>query len=256
MKFKNRTALITGAGRGIGRAIALAFAEEGADLILTARTESELKEVRAACAAKGVKARNVVADLAQRQAVDEIFQAVDGTHVDILVNNAAIGSGADPRPLIDYDDAFWDRTLQINLTAPYRLSKGVLPGMIKAGHGRIINISSIMGKTGFIHGAAYCASKHGLNGLTKSLALEVVKDGITVNAICPGGVKTRTGMSRASYEMKRQNKTLEQLEAGSTPLGRILRPEEISPLAVFLASDEALGITGACYNVDAGTVLW
>lgn len=256
MKLKNRTALITGAGRGIGRAIALSFANEGADVVLTARTEAELDEVRTACAGKGVKARAIVADLARREAVDDIFKALDGARIDILVNNAAIGSGADPRPLLNYDDAFWDRSLQVNLTAPYRLCKGVLPGMIQARHGRIINISSIMGKTGFIFGSAYCASKHGLNGLTKSLALEVVKDGITVNAICPGGVKTRTGMSRATFEMKRQNKTLEQLESGSTPLGRILTPEEIAPMAVFLASDEALGITGVCVNVDAGTVLW
>lgn len=256
MKFKNQTALITGAGRGIGRAIALAFAAEGADLILTARTETELEEVRERCGAFGVKVTNIVADLAQRDAPDRIFQGVGESRIDILVNNAAIGSGADPRPLVSYDDAFWDKTLQINLTVPYRLSKGVLPGMLKARHGRIINISSIMGKTGFLHGAAYSASKHGLQGLTKSLALEVVKDGITVNAICPGGVKTRTGMSRAAYEIKRQGKTLEELEAGSSPLGRLLTPEEISPLAVFLASDGAIGITGACYNVDGGSVLW
>jgi NAD(P)-dependent dehydrogenase (short-subunit alcohol dehydrogenase family) len=168
MKLNKRTALITGAGRGIGRAIALAFAREGADLILTARTLNELDEVRTECASKGVKATNITADLAQPGAVDNLFQIIGGEHVDILVNNAGSGSSAKPAPTIAFDDRFWDETLYLNVTVPYLLSKRVLPGMIRARHGRIINIASIAGKIGSFHGVAYSASKHALLGLTRS----------------------------------------------------------------------------------------
>ena len=255
MKLKNHTALITGAGRGIGRAIALAFAREGADVILVARTQAELSEVRAECEALGTKAQTVVADLAQPDAVDSIFRAIAGGSVDILVNNAAVGSGEDPRPVVSFDDAFWAKSIHVNLTVPYLLSKRVLPGMLKAKWGRIINISSIMGKIGFLHGAAYAASKHGMLGLTRSLGLEVAKEGITVNAICPGGVETRMGALRGAYEVQRQGKPLKELWAGATPMGRILAPDEISPMAVFLASADAIGITAQAFTVDAGTIM-
>ena len=256
MKLKNRTALITGAGRGIGRAIAMAFAREGADLILTARTQKELDAVRAGSEANGVKVTTVVADLNQRGAIDGIFGRIGGGQIDILVNNAGVGSSANPQPTVTFDDAFWEETIFLNLTVPYLLSKRVLPGMLRAKHGRIINVASIAGKVGAFHGAAYSASKHGLLGLTRSLALEVVRDGITVNAICPGTVESRMNDKRIAYDAKRLHKPAAEIEAGSTPLGRRLTPDEVSPLAVFLASDDAAAITGQPYNVDAGTIMW
>ena len=111
--------------------------------------------------------------------------------IDILVNNAGIGSSSSPKPVVDFDDEFWNKTLTLNLTAPYKLSKAVLPTMLRKKWGRIINIASINGKLPAIHGAAYTASKHGLLGLTRTLALEVARDGITVNAICPGRCERR-----------------------------------------------------------------
>ena len=255
MKLSQRTALITGASRGIGRAIALAFAREGANLIVTARTRAALADLRTEAQLLGVKVTLVVADLTKRSGVTAIARAIQGVKVDILVNNAGIGSSANPRPVAAFDDAFWAQTLHVNLTVPYLLTKCVLPGMLRAKHGRIINIASIAGKIGSFHGAAYAASKHGLLGLTRSLALEVVRDGITVNAICPGVVASRMNDRRVAYDAKRLHRSIGQIEAGSTPLGRRLVPEEVAPLAVFLASDDAGAITGQPYNVDAGTIM-
>jgi NAD(P)-dependent dehydrogenase (short-subunit alcohol dehydrogenase family) len=255
MKLKNRTALVTGASRGIGRAIAEAFAREGANLILVARDTKDLGEVKAACEAAGAKVTSVIADLGQRGEVEAVFRAIPPAGVDILVNNAGIGSSANPKPVATFDDAFWEQTLYLNLTVPYLLSKRVLPGMIAAKRGRIINVASIAGKIGSIHGSAYSASKHGLLGLTRTLAQEVVKDGITVNAICPGVVASRMNDKRVAYDAQRLSKTVKEVEAASTPLGRRLTPDEVSPLAVFLASDDARAITGQPYNVDAGTIM-
>src|SRR5262249_24538728 len=152
---------------GIGRAIALAFAREGARVALTARTAAELEEVVGQIHSSQGQALAVVADLSDRQAPRRVVQQVAEAlgPVQILVNNAGIGSSANPRPLVEFDDAFWDLSLMVNLTAPYLLCKAVLPPMLAHRWGRIINIASINGKVGSLHGAAYAASKHGLLGL-------------------------------------------------------------------------------------------
>src|SRR3954452_3096525 len=237
----NRVALVTGAGRGIGRAIALAYAKEGARVALTARTAGELDEVAAQIRKQGGTALALPADLSDRAAARQIVADVEAAigSIEILVNNAGIGSSAKPLAVVDYDDDFWDKTLAMNLTTPYLLSKAVLPGMLSRKWGRIINVASINGKIGGLHGAAYAASKHGLLGLTRSLAMEVAAQGITVNAICPGPVHTVMNDRRVEYDAKRQGLAFKELEANLTPLGRRLEPEEIAPLAVYLASDAA-----------------
>ena len=253
----NRVALITGAGRGIGRAIALAFAAEGARLALTARTASELDEVAGQIRSAGGTALTLPADLANRAVLQQLVASVAKSlgPVELLVNNAGIGSSAGPSPVVDFSDDFWEQTLQVNLTAPYLLSKAVLPGMLAKKWGRIIMIASINGKIGALHGAAYAASKHGLLGFTRTLAIEVAKEGITVNAICPGPVHTLMNDVRVQYDARRKGVTFEEQATGLTPLGRRLEPEEIAPLAVYLASDAAASVVGQAINIDGGVLM-
>jgi 3-hydroxybutyrate dehydrogenase len=255
--LSNRVALITGAGRGIGRAIALAYAAEGAGLALTARTTSELDQVVSEIRARGGQATAFPADLADRSVPRKLVEDVHKSlgPIEILVNNAGIGSSASPRPLVDFDDEFWELSLAVNLTAPYRLCKAVLPGMLARKWGRIITIASINGKIGSLHGAAYAASKHGALGLMRTLAQEVAASGITVNAICPGPVHTVMNDRRIEYDAQRRGVAFKDQEASLTPLGRRLEPDEIAPLAVYLASDSAAAVVGQAINIDGGVLM-
>lgn len=225
----NRVALVTGAGRGIGRAIALAYAKEGAKVILTARAAGELEEVADQIRKQGGTGLALPADLSDRAVTRQIVPDVEAAvgPIEILVNNAGVGSSSKPLAVVNFDDDFWDKSLALNLTAPYLLSKAVLPGMLSRRWGRIINVASIAGKIGSLHGAAYAASKHGLLGLTRSLAMEVAAQGITVNAICPGPVHTVMNDRRIEYDAHRQGMAFGELEAGLTPLGRRLEPDEM-----------------------------
>ncbi len=257
MKLKGRNALITGASKGIGRAIALAYALEGANLAVTGRDVNDLESLRQAIGDIGVGCEVVVADLAEAGAANAVYDAARAAlgPIDILVNNAGVGSSANPKPVVDYDDDFWDLLLYVNLTVPYLLCKRVLPEMLAAKSGNIINVASINGKIGSFHGAAYAASKHGLLGLTRSLAMEVVGDGIRVNAICPGPVHTLINDLRIEYDATRLGVTVEEYEKRMTPMGRRLEAEEIAPLAVFLAGAESGAMTGQAINIDGGVLM-
>ena len=256
-KLQNRVALVTGGGRGIGRAIALAFAEEGARVAVTARSTAEVDEVVATSRKRGGQALALTADLSDGAAPRRVVQQVVDVFgpVEILVNNAGVGSSANPKPLIEFDDDFWELTMRLNLTAPYLLSKAVLPAMLAKRWGRVINVASINGKMGALHGAAYAASKHGLLGLTRTLAMEMAKDGITVNAICPGPVRTAMNDKRIAYDAQRRGVPVEELEATLTPMGRRLEPDEVAPLAVYFASDESQMVTGQAWNVCGGVLM-
>lgn len=255
--LQDRVALVTGGGRGIGRSIALALARAGARVVVTARTQSEIEEAVSAITAEKGRAVALTADLADRVAPTRLISDVTAAlgSVDILVNNAGVGSSSNPKPVVQFDDAFWELSLWVNLTVPYLLSKAVLPEMMKRRWGRIINVASINGKIGSLHGAAYAASKHGLLGLTRTLALEVARDGITVNAICPGPVHTVMNDRRLAYDAQRTGVSFEQIEQSLTPMGRRLEPEEIAPLAVYLASDEARMVTGQAWNICGGMLM-
>lgn len=253
-KLEGRIALITGASRGIGRAIARGLGREGAAVAVTARSTADLQTLVEEIRQGGGKAVAIPADLADvsvpARVVEEVLDSF-GT-IDILVNNAGIGSSSSPRPLVDFDDAFWHKTLALNLTAPYLLTKAVLPIFLAKKSGRIINIASINGKLPAMHAAAYTASKHGLLGLTRALALEVAREGITVNAICPGPVHTEMNDRRVEYDAKRLGISIPELESRLTPIGRRLEPEEIVPMAVLLASAGSAAITGQAFNVCGG----
>lgn len=246
--------MITGTSRGIGRAIAVGFGREGAAVGVTARSAVALQTLVDEIRQGGGKALAIPADLADVAVPARVVQQVldsFGT-IDILVNNAGIGSSSSPRPMVEFDDAFWHKTLALNLTAPYLLTKAVLPILLAKKWGRIINIASINGKLPAMHAAAYTASKHGLLGLTRALALEVAREGITVNAICPGPVHTEMNDRRVEYDAKRLGISIPELESRLTPIGRRLEPEEIVPMAVLLASAESAAITGQAFNVCGG----
>jgi NAD(P)-dependent dehydrogenase (short-subunit alcohol dehydrogenase family) len=257
MKLKDQTALVTGSSRGIGEAIARAFAAEGAQVAITGRSTQELEALRKEFNRPGVRCESIVADLRQKGAVERVWsQATQAFgHIDILVNNAGMGSGPSPMPVVDYIDDIWETMLYVNLTVPYLFSKKALPSMIDRKYGRIIMTASVNSKIGLVHGAAYAASKHGLLGLMRTLAMETAKQGITVNAICPGPVRTRMNNLRVEYDAKRLGKSVAEYEASLTAIGRRLDAHEIAPLVVYLASREASVITGQAFNIDGGLLM-
>lgn len=257
MSLQNRVVLVTGAGRGIGRAIAVGMARLGGRVALTARTAQQLESVAGEVRGAGGEALAIVDDLADRAAPARIVGRVreNWGPIEVLVNNAGIGSSADPRPLVEFDDDFWDLTFAVNVTAPYLLTKLVLPAMSEAGWGRIINIASINAKVAAWHGSAYAASKHAVAGLTKATALEMAAHGITANAVCPGVTATEMNDLRIEYDAVRLGKSAAEIEADASPLGRRLTPEEVAELAVFLAGEGARAINGQLINVCGGRLM-
>jgi 3-hydroxybutyrate dehydrogenase len=259
MKLANRLAFITGGGRGIGRAIALAFAREGASVCLAARTRAEIDKVAAEVRAEGAKAAAVECDVAKYGDVERAFAVVNkelGRAPDILVNNAGIVETA---PFVKTDEAMWQRHIAVNLTGTFHCTRSALPGMLAARWGRIINIASIAGKTGAPYIAAYAASKHGVLGLTRVLALEVAQIGITVNAICPGYVDTDMTARGVENIVARTGISADQaVQALKTmsPQNRMVTAEEVAAVALLLASEDGRGINGQAINIDGGTVLF
>ncbi len=260
MRLANRLAFITGGGRGIGRAIAIAFAREGASIIVAARTREQIEKVEAEInSAREGSAFAVECDVAESESVKRAFvQASEKFHraPDILVNNAGIVETA---PFIKTDEAMWQRHLAVNLTGTYHCTRAALMAMVAAKWGRIINIASIAGKTGAPYVSAYTASKHGVLGLTRSLALEVAQLGITVNAICPGYVDTEMTARGIENIVARTGITKDDAAnalAGMSPQNRMVTAEEVAAVALLLASEEGRGINGQAINVDGGTVLF
>lgn len=260
MKLKNKLAFITGGGRGIGRAIALAFAAEGANVVVAARTREEIEKVASEVAEQfGVGTLAIECDVAYSESVKRAFERARekfGRSPDVLVNNAGIAESA---TFLETDEALWQKHLSVNLTGTYHCTRVALPAMLEHGWGRIINIASIAGKTGAPYVSAYAASKHGVLGLTRSLALEVAAQGITVNAICPGYVETDMTTRGIENIVAKTGKSADDaLNAlrKMSPQNRLVTPEEVAAVAVLLASEEGRGINGQAINVDGGTVLF
>lgn len=260
MKLKDRVAIITGSGRGIGRAIAERFAREGAAVLLNSRTEKELQQTADAIQQTGGQAAYVVGDVAE-EATPEMLIATARQRwgrIDILINNAGIYG--DVKPLTEITAQEWDRVLAVNLRSAFLLTRAALPAMVERRHGVILNISSVSGKYAFGLSGAYAASKAGLLALTRTAAAEVGRQGVRVNALCPGIVKgTRMWHEVGEGLQKAFNVTEEKLEELSTATvlqGRQLQPDEVAATAVFLCSDDAGAITGQAVNVDGGFVFY
>ncbi len=245
-QLAGQVALVTGATRGIGRAIALALGAAGATVVGTATTDDGAAAIGAALAAAALAGEGVRLDVTDGAAVDATLAALEARHgpVRILVNNAGITRD---NLLLRMKDDEWDAVLATDLTAVFRLSRAVLRGMMKARQGRIIQIGSIVGTSGNPGQANYAAAKAALTGFTKSLAQEIGSRNITVNCVAPGFIDT--DMTRALAEPQRQ-KLLERI-----PLGRLGNPDDIAHAVVFLASPQAGYITGATIHVNGGMLM-
>lgn len=253
-----RTALITGAGKGIGAAIALSLAEAGHRVALAARTAADLDQLAARIRSAGGTAAPVVCDVTDPDAVAQAVAAAGQAlgPITILVNNAG---AAGSHKFLGHPDALWDRMLAVNLTSAYYVTKAVLPSMLAAEWGRIINVASVSAKVGARYVAAYTAAKHGVLGLTRALAVELVAHNITVNAICPGYVDTPLTNDSVSNIAARTRLSAEEARATlerTSPQNRLITPEEVAAVAVMLAGDAARGITGQAINVDGGAVMF
>jgi NAD(P)-dependent dehydrogenase (short-subunit alcohol dehydrogenase family) len=249
-------ALVTGGGRGIGRAVALALARHGADVAVAARNEAEIEAVAAEVGACGRRALPIVCDVGQRADVERMVETAEAElgAIGIAVNSAGIAASA---KFVDTDDASWDDHLRVNLTGTFLVCRALVPGMIARRTGRIINIASTAGKVGFMYVAAYCASKHGVVGLTRALALEVARYGVTVNAICPGFVDTDLTIRSVDNIVRRTGMTPDEAVrslAATSPQNRLIQAAEVAALAAMLAGEDARGINGQAINLDGGGV--
>ncbi|MGY1808608.1 SDR family NAD(P)-dependent oxidoreductase [Blastococcus sp. SYSU D00669] len=247
-----RRCLVTGAGRGIGAAVARRLSAEGHSVALTARSADELAAVATGLAGPSLV---VPADLTGPSAADDVLGRVEeewGGPVEVLVLNAGAATSA---PLARTTDADWDRMLEVNLTAPFRLLRRALPPMVEQGWGRVVAVASIAAKRGDPYVAAYTASKHGLLGLVRSVAAEVARTGVTVNAVCPGYVDTPMTDRTVENISATTGRTAEQAREALVrrqPIGRLVTPEEVADAVLLCVANAA--ITGQGIDVDGGAV--
>ena len=249
------TVLVTGGGRGIGRAIALAFAEPGSTVAIASRTRSELEKTGAEIEKRGAKALLLTADVTDEASVAAAFKIVRDAagKIDVVVNNAGIGGG---KPIDETDTASWRRILDTNVWGTFLVTRQAVP-MLSDG-GRVINISSVLGRFGVPGYTAYCASKHAVIGFTRALALELAGRRITVNSICPGWVETDMALDGMAMGAKAMNITVDQFKEQAmsrVPIGRMIQPDEIATLVKFLASSSTSAITGQTYNICGGQTM-
>jgi len=255
MKLEDKVAVVTGGGKGIGRAISLAFAKEGADVVIAARTETALEETAQEINKMGGHALPFVADISREDQVNELVSSTVRSlgKIDILVNNAGIAGPT--APVVDLRIEDWNGVIAVNLTGAYLCSKAVLKYMIKNKSGNIINIGSMAGTKGLWRRSPYVVSKWGILGLTKTLALEAGIYGIRVNAICPGlveGKRLDDVFSERAKVMGISPDLIRKRAIDDTPLRRFVKPGEIARTAIFLVSSNSDGITGQIICVNAG----
>src|ERR1700681_1836445 len=260
MLLTKKVAVIPGGGRGIGRAMAIKFAGEGAAVVVAARTESEIEAVAQEIRDAGGRAAAVPADVADEKHCERLIHeaASQFGRVDILVNNA--GEYGPVKPVEEISPPEWDRVVAVHLRGAYLLTRLVLPGMYARGSGVILNISSLSAKSAFGWGSAYAAAKAGLLGLTRVMAAEAARNGVRVNAICPGPV-TETEMSKelGNTLAKRLNVSPEEQLKGflnSILQGRGQTAMEIAQAALFLCSDLSSAMVGQSINVDGGAAFF
>jgi NAD(P)-dependent dehydrogenase (short-subunit alcohol dehydrogenase family) len=256
-RLDGKVALVTGGGRGIGRAIALGLAEQGAAVAVVARTESEVHGVVREIRALGGQGIALTADVTSREHVEASVATTERAlgSIDVLVNNAGYSTLGRFHE-IDPDD--WWRVIEVNVRGVYWFCRATVPKMLEKDWGRIVNISSVAGKTGMPYGSAYCSAKHAVLGITRALALEVAQTGVTVNAVCPGLVHTE--MTAAGFRQVAELLGIPPEVAilaaiQNVPQKRAITPEEIVPAVLFLVSPAAARTTGEALNVSGGKIM-
>jgi NAD(P)-dependent dehydrogenase (short-subunit alcohol dehydrogenase family) len=247
-----KRALVTGGGRGIGAAIARGLAAAGARVVVCGRTQADLDVVAAEIGGIAIRA-----DLADRAATDAMLAEVGAAvgAIDVLVNNAGIAESA---PLERTDDAMWDRILELDVTSAFRVTRALAPPMVKAGFGRIINVASNAGLSGYGYSAAYCAAKHAMVGMTRALAVDLGRTGVTINALCPGWVETQLADEAVARIAAKTGRSLDEARAQlaqMSPQRRMITPEEVAHAALMLCGAGARGIHGQTIVIDGGAVM-
>jgi NAD(P)-dependent dehydrogenase (short-subunit alcohol dehydrogenase family) len=244
-------ALVTGAGRGIGRAVARELSRSGFRVALTARSREQLDQAAASCPGATMV---VPADITEPDAADRVFAAVEQAWgpVDVLVANAGAGTSA---PIARTTDEQWQQMLELNLTAPFRCIRRAVPSMVDRKSGRIVVIASVAARIGEPYISAYTASKHGILGLVRSVASELISTGVTVNAVCPGYVDTTMTEATVASIVEKTGRSADEARRvleRKQPIGRLITPEEVADAVVFCVRNGAL--TGQGINVDGGAV--
>jgi len=255
-ELTGRIALVTGGGRGIGRAIAVSLAQAGADVAISGRNAAVLDETVAAIRAIGCRATAVVCDVGESSNVTALVTQVKKDLGDplILVNNAGIAGSA---KLSETTDDMWEAMLRVNATGAFYCMRATVPMMVDAGWGRVINVASIAARVGAPYITAYAASKHALLGLTRAVAAEVAARGVTVNAVCPGYVDTEMSDRSAAFisvRTGRDETAARTILEGFSPQKRLMTAEEVASLATYLCSEAARGINGQGIVLDGGAL--
>ena len=243
-----KLALVTGGGRGIGAAVARALAGAGARVVVCGRTKADLDVI-----AREIEGTALVLDVTNRAHTDEVIASVG--HVDVLVNNAGAAESAS---LERTTDALWDRIMELDATAPFRITRALVPSMTKRGWGRVINIASNAGVSGYGYSAAYCAAKHAMVGMTRALAIDLARTGVTINALCPGWVETRMVEEAVSRIAQKTGRSVDEARtslAAMSPQRRMIEPDEVAHAALMLCAHAARGIHGQTIVIDGGAVL-